>query len=291
MPIAEAERARADDQLRPEPAVERPGDEGGEGEDAHHRQEPGAGADRRIAELLGHELGQEDQRREEDRRDQQRRRAGRRELPVAEHVGRHQRRRADPPLDEGEGDEPDRAEREQAEDQRVGPAAVRPLVEGEEQRQDADRERGDAGIVDPLPGAVRLVLADDPEGDQHGEGRDRQVEEEDPAPADRVGEDAADQRPDRVADAGRAEDDAAGQSGPRRGEERIGHAEDRRPHHRAADAHQRTAPRAARRCSARSRRSPRRAAKIAAPSMNTVRRPNMSASRPPVTISTPNTMA
>ena len=150
-----------------------------------------------------------------------------------------QRLSAGAPLDQDEGDEGHRTDREEAEDQRIGPAAVGAFVEGEQDREQPDRQRGDAAIVDPPVGGGRLVLRHDPPGDEHGEGGDRQVEEEDPAPAEGVGQRAAEQRPDGVAETGGAEDQAAGKPRPARRQEGIGHAEDRRPHHRPADAHHR----------------------------------------------------
>ncbi len=94
------------------------------------------------------------------------------------------------------------------------------------------------GVVDPPLARLRLLDVDQHVGDEHREDRDRDVEEEDPAPAEGVGEDAADQRSDGVAEAGGAEDDPAGQARFLFRQDREGHAEDRRPHQRPADPHQ-----------------------------------------------------
>ena len=165
--------------------------------------------------------------------------AGGDEGAIAQHVGGDECIAAGAALDERESDERNDGEREQPEDRRIGPAVVGALVEGEKQGEEADRERDDTGIVEALAGRGRLVVVDHPPRHQNGERGDRQVEEEDPAPARAVGQGAADERADGVAEAGGAEDQPAGEPGTLLGKDRVGHAEDRRPHHRAADAHQR----------------------------------------------------
>ena len=150
---------------------------------------------------------------------------------------RHQRVLARPALDPGEQQEARCGQDEQAEDQRAGPAEVDPEVERQQQGQQADREREHAGVVDPLVVRVDGDARHDPPDDRDREDRDRQVEEEDPAPAQRIGEAAAEQGAHGVAEAGRAEHEGAGERRPARGRQRIGHAQDRRPHQGAADAH------------------------------------------------------
>ena len=76
------------------------------------------------------------------------------------------------------------------------------LVEREEKREDAGREDGDAAVVDLALAALRLVSGDHPPGDEDAERGDRQIEEEDPAPAQAVGQHAAEQRADGIAEAG-----------------------------------------------------------------------------------------
>ena len=75
------------------------------------------------------------------------------------------------------------------------------------------------------------------QGDGEGEGGDRDVEEEDRAPADLVGEQAADQGADGVSEPCDAEDQTAGEGGALGGNGGEGHAEDRRPHETATDSH------------------------------------------------------
>ena len=84
--------------------------------------------------------------------------------------------------------------------------------------------RRDAGIVDPLVLHLGPRLVDLEPGDQDGEGGDRDVEEEDPPPAQLVGQHAAQERPHRVADSGRAEDQPARQPRLALRQRRVGHA-------------------------------------------------------------------
>lgn len=183
-------------------------------------------------------MRQVEQGREEGRRHQQDRQARGAEALVRHHRARYEGGGPGAPLDRHEGGERDRRQGEQADHPRVAEAPVVDLVEGDEQGNETDRDRRDAGIVDPLLAGVRLCHLDQAIGDQHREGRDRHVEKEDPAPAERVGEHAADQRPDRVAEAGGADDDPARQPRLVFGQQRVGHAQDRRPHQGAADPHQ-----------------------------------------------------
>ena len=119
----------------------------------------------------------------------------------------------------------------------VAEAPVGGLVEGEQHQQQPGRQRDDARVVDPLILHLRSRLMDLEPGDEDGEGRDRDVEEEDPAPAQLVGEHPAEQRAHRVADPGGAQDQPTRQPGLRLRQGRVGHAEDRRPDQRAADPH------------------------------------------------------
>jgi hypothetical protein len=135
----------------------------------------------------------------------------------------------------------DHAEAEQRQHARVGPAPVGRLIERQQQRDQAGRERRHADVVEPLVGPAAAALADVAPGDQAGQCGDRQVGEQDPAPAQRVGEHAADQRPGRVAEAGRPDDQRARERGPLGRQDVVGHAEHGGPHQRAADPHQRSA--------------------------------------------------
>ena len=265
----QADGAERDDQLGAEPGIERPGRERGQREGAHHRQEAGAGTHRREAELLGHQLRQEEQGREEDRRHQQRRHARGEERRVAEHVAPAPARARPPgarPWRTAGGSLRPATNRPRIE--RAGPAEVDPQVERQQQGQQADREREHAGIVDPLVVRVDGDARHDPPDDRDREGRDRQVEEEDPAPAQRIGEGAAEQagrrrcrsRPSRARGRRRAP------PGPRASARRscpgspATSRRRRRPWRRApraASRHRsqsRRAPRTPRRCSSRRRR-------------------------------------
>jgi hypothetical protein len=83
------------------------------------------------------------------------------------------------------------------------------LVEGDEQGDDPDRERRDPRVVDPPLVALRLLHVDQQVGDPDREEGDRDVEEEDPAPAQLLGEAHHRSGPDGVAEAGGADDDPA----------------------------------------------------------------------------------
>ena len=88
-------------------------------------------------------------------------------------------------LDRHEGEHEDRRQDQQADHSRVAPAPVGDLVEGDQQRDEPDRERRDPGVVDPVVGVLGLLDVDQEVGDDDREDRDRHVEEEDPAPAER----------------------------------------------------------------------------------------------------------
>ena len=109
-------------------------------------------------------------------------------------------------------------------------SAVRPVDSG-----------SDPGDVDVLVDGRVARLAGGEEGDDHGADGDRQVEEEDRAPGDVLGQRAADRRPDRERqrrDAGPQADRLAALSGrERRRDDRQGAGH----HERAADALERAA--------------------------------------------------
>ena len=116
-------------------------------------------------------------------------------------------------LDDDERDEHDHAERDQSAMTRgsLQPQSLA-LVEREQQAtrarpMSARRRRSRCwSPVWPVAGLDRRQRTS-----RRANAVDRQVEEEHPAPAQRVGQHAAEQRPDRVAEAGRADDQAAGQ--------------------------------------------------------------------------------
>ncbi len=191
----------------------------------------------REAEDLLHELRPVEDDREEDGREHQHRQAGGAEALVRDHVRRDQRRLAGAALDLEEGDEQDDAEHEQAQDADVGPAPVDRLVEAEQQGDQAAGDGGDPQVVDlPLAGLDR-GLVDELRGGERREGGDRQVEVEDGPPAELVGEDAADQRTEGVAEPGDPENQPARKRRALGGQGGERHAEDRRPHQGPADAH------------------------------------------------------
>jgi hypothetical protein len=108
------------------------------------------------------------------------------------------------PLDPDKRHERDRGEGEEADDQRVGPAQAGPLIERDEECDEADREGCDPAVVDAVIGERPCIRADDAPGDQHRDRGDGKVQEEDPAPTERVGQDASEERSDRVPEAGGA---------------------------------------------------------------------------------------
>ena len=226
-------------------------------ERGEHRQHPEAGLDRRVVEDLLEELRDVEHRREEHRRQQQDDQAGSAEPLRPDHVGRDQRPRSGPALDADEGDDQDGREAEHRDHPPVAPAPVDGLIEGEQEEDEAAGEGRHPGVVDPLLREL-LRLVDVAPGHEHREGGDRDVDDEDPAPVERLGEGAAEQRADGVADAGDAEDQPAGQAGLRFRQRRERHAEDRRPHQRAADRPSRPGRRSGRRGRGLPRRAPRR---------------------------------
>ena len=100
---------------------------------------------------------------------------------VAEELEREHRVAA-AALDDDEGRERDDGEHERADDPRRGPAVRVRLDQAVRQREEADRRRGEAGQVEAR---VRLVarLVDEEVARDDSEDADRDVDEEDPAPA------------------------------------------------------------------------------------------------------------
>ena len=133
-------------------------------------------------------------------------------------------------LDGDEDREQDGAADQRAEDQGAAPA----LGVAAQHAEDDQEERRREGEQAPDVGARRLRvarLAHPRQGDEQRERADRDVDEEDPAPVERVGEDPADERSRRHGDADRRspDGDRAADVGPavlgsdqreRRGEER-----------------------------------------------------------------------
>jgi hypothetical protein len=84
--------------------------------------------------------------------------------------------------------------------------------------------RGTSAWHPSLP-CRRLLHVHEPVGDADREERDRHVEEEDPAPAQLLGEGAAEERADGVAEPGGADDDPAGEARLLFGQQLVGHAD------------------------------------------------------------------
>ena len=159
------------------------------------RQEDHAGLDRRVAEHVLEVERQEEELREHPRRDREGRdlRAGERryaEEPDVEHRGPRAQ------LDRHEGDEEHRRGGEEADDATARPAPVGAAEEPEDEREQRRRSGHQAGQVEA---SVLLVprLAQHAHAGRDARDPDRDVDEEDPAPADVRRQRAADERPDR----------------------------------------------------------------------------------------------
>ncbi len=120
---------------------------------------------------------------------------------------RHQRV-GDPGLAEDERGE--QSDRDRAEDERLGRAPA--LLAGLEQRVDAEhqarRQQRGAGDVGALAEADPRLVLDEAHREQRDRDPDRDVDEEDPMPVDRLGEHAAGEQADRGARGGDEAEDA-----------------------------------------------------------------------------------
>ena len=128
-----------------------------------------------------------------------------------------------------------RADDPQRDHPRIGPADERSLVDGVGDRRQADAREHEAGDVEaPGRGLGVLAQVDPPEGE--GDGAERDVDVEDPAPADGVGDEAAEHGPEGRGDERRDHHDRR-RPGPldrREGPEQ--HGDPDRREHPAADA-------------------------------------------------------
>ena len=121
---------------------------------------------------------------------------------------------------------------ERADDLRRAPALGVAADQAEDQAEEGEREGDDAGAVDRLRVGGRDVR--EPRLRDHDRGEpDRDVDEEDPLPAEGVGDRAADERPDRDRGAERRAPDA----------DRLGRARGPRTPGRSAQGRWRTWPR------------------------------------------------
>ena len=165
-------------------------------EDAGHERQHLVAGDRRARAL--HELEparQEDDRAEEAERDEQRRDDRARDGSVAEQLERDDRLLG-PRLDPHEHHAEDDAEEDQPADERIGPVAGLLVREADEERHDGAGEDGRAPIVDRLHGLGMAHGRQEPPQHEQREEAQGQVDEEDPVPADRVGEESAERRAD-----------------------------------------------------------------------------------------------
>ena len=99
-----------------------------------------------------------------------------------------------PPLDDDEGGKQDGAADQRPENERARPAVGVSAKKSEDDQEERGREDRESGHV-RAPGALVTGFRDALQADEEGEDSNRDVHEEDPAPAERVGENAADQRP------------------------------------------------------------------------------------------------
>ncbi len=233
----EPEDPERHDQLGAEPVVERAGDEREDGEGDEERKHPHPRPHGRVVERLLHVLRQVEHRGEEQGGEQADGDGSPNEFAVSREVARQQRVAPHPPLDRDERDEEHGEDEDGQDNPPVAPAPVGRLIEREQEREQRDRERDDPAVVDPFPSVAGVGLVNLPPRHEHGEGGDREVHEEDSAPTDVLGEDAAGERADRLPDPRRSEDQPSRDPRLALRDRGVGHAEDRRPHQRPADAH------------------------------------------------------
>ena len=165
-----------------------------------------AGLERRVAEDVLHVERHEEEHREHRERDDER---DRRWRPGTCGCGRSAnstigKRHA--PLDEDEGDEPERRDSASRRDDRGrAPAPGVALDQRQHERAEADGERARRRRSRPCAATVgsRDSRGREQRDDDRG-GGDREVEEEDRAPAHLLGEEAADHRADRERERGDA---------------------------------------------------------------------------------------
>ena len=178
-------------------ADELPGADRGDEQAAHQRQDLQAGAGG-----AGAKYDLEEQRQVGDRAEQRKPHhepdgAGDGEHGVTKQPGR-EHRLGGAPLRQHEGHDQDHREDAEADDLRRPPAVVVPAQgAGQDERGECARQEPGAHVIDRMVG---LVLARGQRRRQHGErgDADRQVDVEDPAPAQGGGEETAEQRSDHA---------------------------------------------------------------------------------------------
>ena len=100
------------------------------------------------------------------------------------------------PLEQDEHGEEHRRHAEQSKDERIAPAVFVRLDQAVRQREQRDRRCHESGQVEPLLGRVPRLVDEDPRRED-AEDSDRDVDVEDPAPVDVLGDRAADERAER----------------------------------------------------------------------------------------------
>ena len=162
-------------------------------EDEHgERQEPKAGRERRVAEDVLEVDREVREDREHPGRDAERRDRDPHESPLTEE--RHvEHRPLLTQLDHDEDDQHQHAADQRQEDQRARPTTV---VAAEDAEHDQEQRRGEGHETGDVRPSRALVagLRDPGERNREGEDADRDVDEEDPAPSEPVGQETTDQR-------------------------------------------------------------------------------------------------
>src|SRR5581483_11126578 len=158
---------------------------------------------------LLHVQREQEELRERGRADQQHRRVRRRQRPQAEDAQRQQRGgRAG--LDPDERDDQRRRGRQQADGHAVAPAVLAGAADRVDEDHQAGGDRRGAGDVEVTVLQSRSALGEQPRGQAEDDRADRQVDEEDPGPAQVRGEHSAEQDADRAAASRSSAPDAEG---------------------------------------------------------------------------------
>ena len=176
--------------LRAHPRDERLGGTGGEHRRPRGGEEGDAGLERRVAEHVLHVQGEEEEA-PEDRASQQEADGVRRgDQPAAEDPERHERvRRAR--LDGEEERSQDGGDDQQDDRARACPADVRRLRDCVDEQDQGGRDRDRARHVVVAVAEVGAALGHEPQRQREAGGTDGHVDEEDPLPAEELGQDPA----------------------------------------------------------------------------------------------------
>jgi hypothetical protein len=153
---------------------------------------------------------------------------------------RRKHRSGDPLLDRDESSQQQAGAHQQRDDHRAAPTLVVAAHQSQHEEEECAREAQQAAPIDRRRvGIARLGQL--PVGDGNRRDPDRDVDQEDPFPAETVGEQAANQRADRHRDADRGAVDTHGHAALGPGRELLGDQGQRDGEHdRAADALQRS---------------------------------------------------